>query len=50
MLGYQFYRQIPIGNYIVDFFSYRLRLVIEIDGDSRDDHTYEYDNEREKDL
>ncbi len=32
MLGFQFYRQKPIDNYIVDFFSYTLRLVIEIDG------------------
>lgn len=50
MLGYQFYRQKPIGNYIVDFFSYKLRLVIEIDGDSHDDHTYKYDSERQKKL
>lgn len=29
-----FNRQKPIGNYIVDFYCHRLRLVIEIDGDS----------------
>jgi very-short-patch-repair endonuclease len=34
MLGYQFMRQKPIGNYIVDFFCSKLKLVIEIDGDS----------------
>ena len=28
----QFYRQKPIGNYIVDFFCPKHRLVIEIDG------------------
>jgi len=28
----QFYRQKPIGNYIVDFFCPRAKLVIEIDG------------------
>lgn len=50
MLGYQFYRQKPIDNYIVDFFSYTLRLVIKIDGDSHDENTYEYDRERENDL
>ena len=30
--GYDFYRQKPIDNYIVDFFCYKLRLAIEIDG------------------
>ena len=32
--GYQFLRQKPLDNYIVDFFCKRLKLVIEIDGDS----------------
>ncbi len=30
--GYQFYRQKPIGDYIVDFFCPRAKLIIEIDG------------------
>jgi very-short-patch-repair endonuclease len=30
--GYQFYRQKVIGNYIVDFCSPALKLVIEVDG------------------
>lgn len=30
--GYQFYRQRTIGNYIVDFYCPKARLVIEIDG------------------
>ena len=30
--GYQFYRQSVIGNYIVDFRSPALKLVIEVDG------------------
>ena len=30
--GIQFYRQKPIGNYIVDFFSPKAKLVIEVDG------------------
>lgn len=34
MYGYQFMRQKPILNYIVDFFCSKLQLVIEIDGDS----------------
>jgi very-short-patch-repair endonuclease len=32
VLGMQFYRQKPIGNYIVDFFCPRAKLVIEVDG------------------
>lgn len=32
--GYSFNRQKPLGNYIVDFYSRKLNLVIEIDGDS----------------
>jgi len=30
--GYQFYRQMVIGNYIVDFCSPALKMVIEVDG------------------
>lgn len=35
-LGYQFLRQRPIGNYIVDFYCSKLNLVVEIDGVSHD--------------
>lgn len=31
-MGYQFNRQKPLDNYIVDFYAKRLNLVIEIDG------------------
>ena len=34
VLGYQFNRQKPLGNYIVDFYCKKLQLVIEIDGGS----------------
>ena len=34
MLGYQFNRQKPLNNYIVDFYCKKLNLVIEIDGNS----------------
>lgn len=30
--GYKFRRQHPIGNYITDFFCFKARLIIEIDG------------------
>lgn len=32
LLGIQFYRQKPIGEYIVDFFAPKARLVVEVDG------------------
>ena len=32
ILGVQFYRQKPIGNYIVDFFAPKTKQVIEVDG------------------
>ena len=32
MMGYPFLRQRPIGNYIADFFSKDLKLIIEVDG------------------
>jgi len=31
-LGYKFRRQHPIGIYIADFFCYKLKLAIEVDG------------------
>jgi very-short-patch-repair endonuclease len=34
ILGFQFMRQKPIENYIVDFFCSKLKLVIEVDGSS----------------
>ncbi len=37
MLGYQFARQKPIWDYIVDFYCPKLKLVVEIDGDSHRD-------------
>jgi len=34
MEGYQFNRQFPIGDYIVDFICRKLKLIIEVDGSS----------------
>lgn len=48
-LGYQFLRQRPIGNYIVDFYCPRLRLVIEIDGSSHQGRE-QYDEFRDEYL
>jgi len=46
--GYQFYRQKPVGDYIVDFFCPRVKLVIEVDGRQHfSDEMREYDRIRE---
>ena len=45
MLGFDFDRQRPIDNYIVDFYCKDLMLAIEIDGDT---HTYRYDYDEER--
>jgi len=49
MHGYDFHRQKPIDNYIVDFFCHKLKLVIEIDGESHNSKTEE-DRDRQKRL
>ncbi len=48
MLGYRFLRQKPIGNYIVDFFCNKLKLAIEIDGDTHREENFENDMKRQK--
>ncbi len=49
MNGYDFNRQRPIGEYIVDFYCRDLRLAIEIDGNSHD-FKKEKDDNRQKAL
>jgi len=49
MLGFDFDRQKPIGNYIVDFYCKDLSLAIEIDGDTHI-YRYDYDDKRQKTL
>ena len=47
--GLKFYRQYGIGNYIVDFYSSSIKLVIELDGSQHfTDEGLEYDKIREK--
>lgn len=51
MKGYIFKRQVPIDNYIVDFYCKQLHLVIEIDGDCHNsDEAIKKDNIRQKRL
>jgi very-short-patch-repair endonuclease len=46
ILRVQFYRQKPIGNYIVDFFAPKTKLVIEVDGSQ---HMEKSNSKRDKD-
>ena len=45
MHGYDFHRQKPIDNYILDFFCYELMLAIELDG-----LTHQFEDIVEKDM
>lgn len=47
--GVQFHRQVPLLNYIVDFYCHELMLAIEIDGESHQ-FKYEYDKARQGQL
>lgn len=45
--GFQFYRQKPVGRYIVDFYCSKLKLVIEVDGGQHfEEKQILYDKER----
>lgn len=48
-LGYEFHRQVPIDEYIVDFLCHELFLIIEIDGSSHHGK-YDYDLKRQNKL
>jgi len=51
ILGQRFRRQHPIANYILDFFSLRFRLCIEVDGESHStEKTKEWDEIRSEYL
>lgn len=46
--GYKFRRQQPIFDYIVDFYCYELKLIIEIDGEIHSSkETHKYDKKRD---
>lgn len=49
MKGYQFMRQKPVGKYIVDFYCSKLKLAIEIDGESHNGK-FSYDMQRQNFL
>lgn len=45
-LGVEFHRQVPINEFIVDFYCHEIQLAIEIDGSSHD-NKYDYDCRRQ---
>lgn len=49
LVGYQFHRQVPMLDYIVDFYCHELKLAIEVDGDSHE-YKVSYDIMRQKKL
>ena len=50
-LGFEFHRQVPIKNYIVDFFCHELMLAIEIDGSSHDsENQFKLDQTRQQEI
>ena len=49
LIGYDFHKQKPIDEFIVDFYCPKLKLVIEIDGESHDGKIQE-DKTREEKL
>jgi very-short-patch-repair endonuclease len=46
VMGVEFHRQVPIDNFIVDFYCHELMLAIEIDGNSHDEKQ-DYDQNRQ---
>ena len=51
MLGLKFRRQVPIENYIVDFYCPELRLIVELDGGVHDNpEAMRHDKERNLQL
>ena len=49
-LGVEFHRQVPVIDYILDFYSHELKLAIEIDGSSHQGDLITKDEERQKIL
>lgn len=47
LYGFDFHRQKPILNYIVDFYCFKLKLIIEIDGYS---HTFKAEEDKQRDI
>ncbi|MDF2452150.1 MAG: methylase [Bacteroidota bacterium] len=49
-LGFEFHRQVPIDNYIVDFYCHELMLAIEVDGNSHLNSEVQVNDVRRQEL
>jgi len=49
LLGYQFHCQVPMLNYIVDFYCHELLLAIEVDGNTHE-YKVSYDKMRQREI
>lgn len=47
--GFKFRRQVPIENYIVDFYCHEAKLIIELDGDIHAE-TAQFEKDQERDV
>jgi very-short-patch-repair endonuclease len=47
--GYEFHRQVPLNEFIIDFYCHELQLAIEIDSNTYD-YNYVKDDKRQKKL
>jgi len=50
MLGFQFRRQVVVGDFIVDFMARKASLIVEIDGDAYHDTQRAHDARRDEKL
>ncbi|KAA3613806.1 MAG: DUF559 domain-containing protein [Calditrichaeota bacterium] len=48
-LGFEFHCQVPMDEFIVDFYCHELMLAIQIDGESHE-YKYDYDSQRQAEL
>lgn len=46
--GIRFRRQVPIGNFIVDFACLKAKLIVEVDGEDHTGSVHERDTQRDK--
>lgn len=49
-LGFEFHRQVPIDNFIVDFYCHELMLAIEVDGNSHLNSEVQVNDVKRQDL
>lgn len=48
--GFKFRRQHPLGNYIADFFCYKLKLIIAVDGSVHEKEEVKKNDERRQEI